>query len=95
MGKYTPLEEFLASADKREIRLTFSSIESIIGTPLPPSAYNYRPWWGNDGYHTQASAWINAGFKVDQVDLARQTVLFCKEGVTPVKSIKPNTVAPV
>ena len=78
MGKYKPLEQFLASADKREIRLRFSEIESIIGIPLPQSAYKYRPWWGNDGYHTQAFAWLNAGFKVEQVDLANQRVLFCK-----------------
>lgn len=79
MGKYTPLEEFLASADKREIRLTFSEIESIIGTPLPASAYAYRPWWANgDHTHTQSLAWLNAGLKVEQVDLARQTVLFRK-----------------
>jgi len=91
MGKYTPLEIFLVSADKTEISLTFSRIESIIGTSLPPSAYNYRPWWGNS-HHTQAFAWLNAGFKVEHIDFARQTVLFCKE--VPAKSINTNAVTP-
>lgn len=94
MGIYTPLEQFLASVDNTEVSLTFSKIESIIGTSLPPSAYNYNAWWANDDHtHPQSFAWLNAGFKAE-VNLARQAVLFSKEGVAPPKSIKPNTAAP-
>ena len=94
MGIYTPLEQFLASVDETEVSLTFSKIESIIGTSLPPSAYNYKAWWSNDDpTHTQSMAWSNAWFKAE-VNLARQSVLFSKVDGAPAKSIKPTPAAP-
>lgn len=75
MGKYTPLGQFLATADKENIDISFAEIESLLGFPLPTSAYTHRPWWANGG-HSQASAWLNAGYKVAQVDLGMQKVHF-------------------
>jgi hypothetical protein len=43
---------------------------------FPPSAYKYRAWWGNGG-HSQANAWLNAGWRVDKIKL-RDSILFAK-----------------
>lgn len=42
MGKYTPLGQFLATADKENIDISFAEIESLLGFPLPTSAYTHR-----------------------------------------------------
>lgn len=94
MGIYTPLEQFLASVDNSEVSLTFSKIETIIGTSLPPSARNYNAWWANDDpTHSQSLAWLNAGFKAE-VNLARQAVLFSKLDGFQAKTIKPTPAMP-
>ena len=77
-GKYTPLYKYLKNLDpnRREITISFEKIEAIIHDELPFSARNYRPWWANeqDGKHVNAHAWMNAGWKVDSVDMSRELV---------------------
>ena len=51
--------------DPEELFLT----ESILGFSLPRSAYTYNAWWSNGG-HTQADAWMNAGYRVTGIDFA-------------------------
>jgi hypothetical protein len=71
-ANYQPLQDYLqarAHAD-REISLSLDQIESIIGDPLPKSAYNYRQWWENQSdvsTRPQAKAWAGAGYKVESV----------------------------
>ena len=62
MSRYDPLRRYLAKlpAEQREVRISFHDLEDIVGT-LPPSARNYRPWWGNS-VSPQAVAWLGAGF---------------------------------
>lgn len=76
MSKYQALTDYLlANSNLDTIQLTFDSINSIIyPQSLPASAYIYREWWGNDGYHAQANAWYKAGFLVSKVD--NETVFF-------------------
>lgn len=79
MAKYDPLREYLLKSKGNELTLTFKQIESIIGSSLSGpkrSAYSYRPWWGNDKTHVQARAWLDAGWKVDDVNLQQQKVIF-------------------
>ena len=76
ISKYYPLEKFLNIQNVNQIELTFSEVEKIIGDALPPSAYKYRAWWGNGG-HSQANAWLNAGWRVDKIKL-RDSILFAK-----------------
>jgi len=61
------------------VRLTFSEIEEILGRPLPASAYRFSAWWGNESSrkagHTQAFAWLEAGFKA-KVSLKLRAVEF-------------------
>ncbi len=81
MNTYDPLRQYLSNlpSSQSQVDLSFSDIEEIIRTPLPPSARNHRPWWGNErssNMHTQCKAWIEAGWEVETVDLQGETVRF-------------------
>jgi hypothetical protein len=79
MSRYDPLRRYLASVatDQREVRLSFRDMERIVGT-LPPSARNYRAWWGNNQAMPQALAWQQAGFVVETVNLTAEHVVFVR-----------------
>lgn len=66
MGRYDPLNEYLRSASRDEFILSFSDIEKVLGFELPLSAYTYSAWWANGG-HSQAYAWLDAGYKVGRI----------------------------
>lgn len=89
MSKYVPLEQMLSLSAQDNVNMTFGEIEAILGFPLPASAYTHRPWWANGG-HTQASAWLDAGYKVAQVDFSEQMVSFCKAGNIPAQNHRPQ-----
>ena len=81
MSIYDPLRIFLenAAADMSEMTLSFQRIERILSFALPASARRYRQWWENPrtpGQHSQAQAWLAAGWKVDTVDQRRERVRF-------------------
>jgi hypothetical protein len=68
--KYEPLENHLRSSGEASVSLTFRHIERILGAPLPRSAREYREWWSNQAdtsNRPQAAAWLNAGYRVDEV----------------------------
>jgi hypothetical protein len=77
-GKYRPLEHYLRDlpANQREVTLSFEQIERILNDKLPPSAYQYQAWWANQrtGTHVEAYAWMNAGWKVETVNLSEKWV---------------------
>jgi hypothetical protein len=86
LGKYTPLYEHLLALKDREWRATFSELEAVLGFHLPPAARKHRPWWGNvrtNTTHRHAVAWRSAGWKVDQVDIGSEKVVFAREGRSP------------
>lgn len=80
MSIYDPLRDWLESQPETTIQLTFSEVEEILDRPLPFSAYKFSAWWGNESSfnagHSQARAWISAGFKINAVSLTRKTVEF-------------------
>jgi hypothetical protein len=78
VAKYEPLTAFLKRQEQSTIRMSFQRLETIIAAPLPSSARYDRTWWGNtfNSTRVQAHAWLNAGWKVDVVDLARELVIF-------------------
>ncbi|ESL02563.1 toxin-antitoxin system, antitoxin component, ribbon-helix-helix domain protein [Catonella morbi ATCC 51271] len=84
MGKYDPLNQFLVSSEKDFVRLTFSEIENLLGQTLPHSAYTYKEWWANGG-HSQAYAWLDAGYKVEEVNLGADIAVFSKKGKSAAK----------
>jgi len=74
--KYEPLELHLRAIPSkvRDVTLSFSELERILGAPLPASASTHRPWWGNQKNsksRPQAHAWLSAGFVVDAVNQER------------------------
>jgi len=75
-SKYYNLEIYLKNSTKQIENLSYMDLEKVLCFNLPPSAYNHRAWWANGG-HTQAKAWLNAGWKVSYVDLGK-TITFEK-----------------
>lgn len=77
LSKYRQLHDYLASARVERQRLSFAAIEDILGFALPASARTYPAWWSNDGTGgRQSGAWLSAGWKTDELDLAGETVTF-------------------
>lgn len=57
--------------------MTFREVELVIGRKLPASAYRHRPWWANEERgHSHAKAWLQAGYKTEQVDMAAKKLVF-------------------
>ncbi|WP_252233884.1 hypothetical protein [Clostridium sp. ZS1] len=66
--KYMELKKYLLSVMEPIVTLSFNEIERIIGDTLPKSAYVHAEvWWANDYTHSQAIAWIDAGYETDYV----------------------------
>lgn len=81
MGKYDVLRDLLRGRSGPSTELSFEDIDAVVGG-LPRSAHNHRAWWGNeaDGRHVQARAWLDAGWRVEEVDLAGGRVRFRSAG---------------
>jgi hypothetical protein len=76
MSKYDSLEPFLLAQNKSLIRTTFDEIEKVIGHPLPSSA-KYPAWWSNNPTNNaMTKIWRRAGYRTEQVDIARKTLVF-------------------
>ena len=55
-----------------------------MGETLPDSARVKRGWWSNRSKGAlQASAWMEAGYRVEDVDVDRQQVVFRKPTTKP------------
>lgn len=77
MSKYAPLTEFLLKKDGREVRLTFSQIEEILGQKLPAKSKVHRPWWSNNpSNNVMTKAWLAAGYRTAQVDVEGEKLSF-------------------
>lgn len=77
--KYKPLQVFLAGQERQRIRMSFDEVERAAQTRLPASAYKHPAWWANDATaHVQAKAWLEAGYKTEQVDLENRRVEFVR-----------------
>lgn len=79
MGKYEPLSEFLRRQTSDEVQMTFAQIERVLGTKLPPKAQHQRAWWSNNpNNNVMTQAWLDAGFRSEQVDVEGRKVVFRK-----------------
>lgn len=74
---YAMLREALDRA-AGDVTWSFTDIEEILGRDLPASARRHRAWWANDGKHSQAAAWLAAGYRVGRVALDAQHVTFAR-----------------
>ena len=77
-SKYYLIFEHLQACKQAAVTLTFTEVEALMGCSLPASALKKKNWWSNrdSASALQASAWINAGYQIESVDLAQQTVTF-------------------
>ena len=75
-SKYSRLFIHLVDRNDYKWRTTFEEVEEVLEFDLPESARNHRPWWANDESHTHALAWIAAGWKTAEVDMAAKTLTF-------------------
>jgi len=83
-SKYQPLLEFLQQSNQDEVILTFAEIEEIMNDTLPDSAHKKRAWWSNRSKGAlQASAWMEAGYRVEDVDFEQQRVTFRQPTAKP------------
>lgn len=81
-SKYQPLFEYLRRSNQREVTLTFVEIEVLMAETLPDSARSKRAWWSNRSKGAlQASAWMEAGYLVENLDLNRECVTFRKPSI--------------
>ncbi len=78
MSKNHPLFVGLNGQNGDRINATMQQIEGVLGFDLPVSARTYSQWWENDQTHTQAKAWLEAGFHTEQVNLTAGTFTFVR-----------------
>jgi hypothetical protein len=77
--KYDPLRRYLRQQARSRVPMTFQQIESVIGGALPASARKHRPWWANDATgHAHAKAWLEAGYRTEQVDMEGEKLVFVR-----------------
>lgn len=88
--KYEPLKRFLAASGSDEVHMTFAEIEALIGAQLPRSAFTYPAWWSNHAStHVNAQAWLEAGFRTEQLDLGSQRIVFRRAGYRSATAAPP------
>lgn len=77
MSKYDVMTGFLKAQLTGRVAVTFAEVEEALGFALPASAYTHPAWWSNDPTgHSQARAWLDAGFETEQVDVPGRRLVF-------------------
>jgi hypothetical protein len=78
-SKYDPLEKHLKKLNRQSISMSFDEIQDVVGCKLPPSAFKHRPWWSNNPSNSVITyAWLKAGYKTADVDMANRRLVFRK-----------------
>ena len=76
-SKYQPLQDYLRGSNQKEVILTFQEIEDIMNDTLPKSAWKKKVWWSNRSKGAlQALAWMEVGYRVENVDLEQEIITF-------------------
>ena len=76
MFKYELLTKRLEEPRSQSVNLSVTEIDDLVGG-LPRSAFQHvDAWWDNDPSHPQGRAWLDAGYEVENVDLAGGVVIF-------------------
>jgi hypothetical protein len=80
LTKYVPLARHLVNIDPKitEIEMSFSEIENLLKSKLPPSARKHQAWWANDAEHghVQAKAWLSVGWRRKRLSLTEESLAF-------------------
>ncbi|MDB5561645.1 MAG: hypothetical protein JWN11_1063, partial [Hyphomicrobiales bacterium] len=76
-SKYAPLADYLTRHRGQKLRMTFEEIEEVLGFRLPTKSKHVRAWWSNNPHNNvMTAAWLAAGFKTEQVDVAGEVLVF-------------------
>lgn len=70
------------------VKLSFAKIDGIIGENLPMGAYRDEKWWSNSSNNIHAKAWLDAGWKVQEVNLEEGYVVFKKTEIVRTRSFR-------
>ena len=78
--RYFALARFLDAEPRHAVRLSFTTVEDVLGAPLPHSARHHRAWWGNTTGNrpVQANGWLAVGWRVSAVNLSAEHVTFVR-----------------
>lgn len=77
MTRYAALTSHLIHAAGERIPMTFEEIEAVVGHTLPQSALKHRAWWSNNPSNSVITqAWLDAGFRSEQVDMEGRHLVF-------------------
>lgn len=77
MSRYDPLTVHLQAQSATQVRMSFADVEQVLGRKLPDSAVTHRGWWSNNASNNvMTRAWLQAGFRSEQVDLVGRTLVF-------------------
>jgi hypothetical protein len=72
--------------------MSFAEIEAVVGAPLPLSARRHRGWWSNNPGNSGATrAWLDAGYRTAEVDMAGERLVFRRQ--TPGRTRPPEATA--
>ncbi len=84
MSKYRVLRRRPEREAGPSVEMTFAEIDHVVGG-LPASARHYPAWWSNEreGTHVQAHAWMDAGWRVENVSFTGEKVRFTKSLLAP------------
>jgi hypothetical protein len=104
-SKYDPLIAHLAAQVGDQVGMSFLDVETLLGEPLPPAAYEHAAWWANsvdDPTHSWARRWVAGGW-LARVDLGARRVVFRRiaGGAAPMtpptrlEELQPTTIEPV
>lgn len=83
VNKYLALANYFKMSSQEIITLTFQDMENIIGFPLSPSAYNYVAYWHASKTHVFPNTWIDAGYKLCNLNIKNKTASFIKQSHVP------------
>jgi hypothetical protein len=61
-------------------------MDGIIGDNLPISAFHNEKWWSNSSSSAHAKAWLDAGWKTQEVNLEEGYIVFHKVKSSQTKS---------
>lgn len=78
MGKYDSLREHLGHHRSPSWRATFEDVAALVPGGLQPSAYAYSAGWSNHQGHSQAVAWLDVGWRIENAELVGRTVVFVR-----------------
>ncbi len=80
ISKYEGFKRYLnfRAAFTNVVKISFKKMDGIIRDNLPMSAFRNKKWWKNSSSSVHAKAWLDAGWRMQEVNLEEGYVVFQK-----------------